>query len=163
MPVNVEIKARVCSLDAVRKAAAALAGGADADVDGSCCKVLKQRDVFFAANQGRLKLRYQTGMPAQLIAYDRSDVSGPRTSDYAKTLLEKPEELEQVLAKALGVRGEVKTGILSHAYTKELINVVTNTALQVSKTRYLYMVGQTRVHCDKVEGLGDFAELEVGK
>ncbi|MEW6405591.1 MAG: class IV adenylate cyclase, partial [Chloroflexota bacterium] len=31
----------------------------------------------------------------------------------------------------------------------------------VKKTRYLYMVGQTRVHLDDVEGLGQFLELEV--
>ena len=29
------------------------------------------------------------------------------------------------------------------------------------KTRYLYLVGQTRVHMDDVEGLGQFMELEV--
>ena len=29
------------------------------------------------------------------------------------------------------------------------------------KVRMLYMVGQTRVHLDKVEGLGEFVELEV--
>ncbi len=32
---------------------------------------------------------------------------------------------------------------------------------KVRKTRWLYLVGQTRVHCDHVEGLGNFAELEV--
>lgn len=32
----------------------------------------------------------------------------------------------------------------------------------VRKTRTLYMVDQTRVHVDSVDGLGDFMELEVG-
>jgi predicted adenylyl cyclase CyaB len=31
----------------------------------------------------------------------------------------------------------------------------------VRKTRYLYLVDQTRVHLDEVEGLGQFMELEV--
>lgn len=44
---------------------------------------------------------------------------------------------KNVLGQAIGIRGEVK------------------------KTRLLYMVGQTRVHVDSVEGLGDFMELEV--
>lgn len=32
---------------------------------------------------------------------------------------------------------------------------------EVKKERWLFMVGQTRVHCDTVEGLGRYMELEV--
>ena len=32
---------------------------------------------------------------------------------------------------------------------------------RVRKTRWLLQVGQTRVHLDRVHGLGDFMELEV--
>lgn len=45
--------------------------------------------------------------------------------------------MNKVLTKAFGVRTEVV------------------------KNRQLFMVGQTRVHVDKVENLGDFVELEV--
>lgn len=45
--------------------------------------------------------------------------------------------MQAVLAQALGVLGVVR------------------------KQRLLYLVGQTRVHLDTVEGLGDFVELEV--
>ena len=48
-----------------------------------------------------------------------------------------PEALKAILTTTLGVVGVVR------------------------KRRWLYMVGQTRVHLDRVEGLGEFVELEV--
>uniref|UniRef100_A0A8C2EV20 Si:ch211-156b7.4 n=1 Tax=Cyprinus carpio TaxID=7962 RepID=A0A8C2EV20_CYPCA len=58
-------------------------------------------------------------------------------TNYSITPTNDPQGLVKVLTDALGQVGQVK------------------------KERRLYMVGQTRVHVDCVEGLGDFMELEV--
>ena len=100
-------------------------------------QTLAQEDTFFSVGQGRLKLRVRTPDPAQLIYYERADQGGPKRSDYQIFETRDPDGLKQTLGRALGIRGVVR------------------------KTRYLYLVGQTRVHLDDVEGLGQFMELEV--
>jgi predicted adenylyl cyclase CyaB len=99
-------------------------------------QILRQHDIFFNTSQGRLKLRMLSDH-AELIYYTRPDQEGPKRSDYYITRSTEPENLKLVLELAYGIRGEVK------------------------KTRYLYLIGQTRVHLDDVEGLGQFMELEV--
>jgi predicted adenylyl cyclase CyaB len=100
-------------------------------------EVIPQVDTFFNTPQGRLKLRVLSEDKGQLIYYIRPDQDGPKRSDYHLSLTSDPENLKRVLELAYGIRGVVR------------------------KTRYLYLVGQTRVHLDDVEGLGQFMELEV--
>ena len=100
-------------------------------------EVILQEDIFFNTPQGRLKLRVLSEDKGQLIYYIRPDQEGPKRSDYHISLTSDPENLKRVLELACGIRGIVR------------------------KTRYLYLVDQTRVHLDDVEGLGQFMELEV--
>jgi len=100
-------------------------------------QTLRQRDTFFRCTNGRLKLREIGAGQAELIFYSRPDVAGAKQSDYEITPVAEPELLRGVLAQALGVTQTVE------------------------KTRVLYLVGQTRVHLDSVDGLGNFLELEV--
>lgn len=100
-------------------------------------EVIPQVDTFFNVSQGRLKLRILAPNRGQLIYYTRPDQEGPKRSDYHIAITSDPDNLARVLELAYGIRGVVK------------------------KTRYLYLVGQTRVHLDDVEGLGQFMELEV--
>ena len=100
-------------------------------------QVIPQEDIFFNTPQGRLKLRILAQDEGQLIYYTRPDQEGPKRSDYHLSPTTDPKSLKYVMELAYGIRGVVR------------------------KTRYLYLVGQTRVHLDDVEGLGQFMELEV--
>lgn len=100
-------------------------------------QTLEQDDTFFAVPYGRLKLRLVDGAAAELIHYERPDAPGARASDYVRVAVPDAAALREALARGLGVVGRVR------------------------KRRWLLLAGQTRIHLDRVEGLGDFVELEV--
>jgi adenylate cyclase class IV len=98
---------------------------------------LRQRDTYFNATVGRLKLREQDGETPQLIAYERPDRTGERTSSYRIVEVEAAEELRGALAAALGV------------------------LVVVAKDRRLHLWEGVRIHLDAVECLGGFIEFEA--
>jgi len=125
---NVEIKAEVRNVEHLR---------AYMRANGTQHAVEMQRDVFFKALRGRLKLRCFPDGTGVLVAYERPDQSGPKMSDYTLAPVTDAAKLEEALTRSLGVRGIVE------------------------KRREISIVGQTRIHLDKVKGLGTFVELEV--
>lgn len=100
-------------------------------------EVIHQADVFFRCPGARLKLRILGPGRGELIRYERADVADTRCSRYMIARTSDPQVLLDILTKTLDRIGVVK------------------------KTRMLYLIGQTRVHLDRVEDLGDFLELEV--
>jgi adenylate cyclase class IV len=129
MARNVEIKARIDSIEALLMRAQRLADGP--------AQRIEQDDTFFASTHGRLKLRDFGDGTGELIHYERADSEGPKLSDYVRAPTDDPAALREALSRAHGVIGRVR------------------------KTRWLLMAGQTRIHLDRVHGLGDFMELEV--
>jgi len=99
--------------------------------------VLEQVDTFFHCTSGRLKLRQFADGSAELIAYERSDIQGARQSTYFRTPTADGEGLLQALSLSLGAKTVVR------------------------KRREVMLVGQSRIHLDQVETLGDFMEIEV--
>jgi predicted adenylyl cyclase CyaB len=98
---------------------------------------IAQDDSFFHCERGRLKLRAFSESEGELIFYRRDDRAGPKESFYLRSHTAEPGVLRDTLALAYGLAG------------------------RVVKARTLYLVGRTRVHLDRVQGLGDFVELEV--
>jgi homotetrameric cytidine deaminase len=125
---NVELKARDPAPDRSLERARALG----AEDRGE----LRQRDTYFAAPRGRLKLREQEPGGAELIAYERPDGAQARESRYRIAPVADPAALREALDAALG------------------------TVTVVEKRRHLLVWEGVRIHLDRVEGLGTFVELE---
>ncbi|HWF75182.1 MAG TPA: cytidine deaminase [Solirubrobacteraceae bacterium] len=130
--VNVELKARVAGVEAAAERCRAL-GAEDRGV-------LIQRDTYFAARHGRLKLREEgegASAAGELIAYRRADALEPGESAYVRAPASEPDVLREALEAALG------------------------TVVVVAKRRRLFVWENVRIHLDEVEGLGTFLELEA--
>ncbi|MTD45237.1 CYTH domain-containing protein [Conexibacter sp. W3-3-2] len=98
---------------------------------------LEQADTYFPVPHGRLKLRDEGPRGATLISYDRPREARARPSSYRLVPVPDPASLRAALAQALGESGTVV------------------------KSRRLLMHGAVRIHLDRIEGLGDFVELEA--
>lgn len=133
MPRNIEIKARIDSVQALLPRARAVAGGEPV--------AMTQDDTFFCVPDGRLKLREFADGSAELIHYHRPDSGDAKASDYVRVPVPDATALREALARGCGVLGRVR---------KERLLLIS--------TRGGY---STRIHLDRVQGLGDFMELEV--
>jgi len=98
---------------------------------------IAQDDTFFNCVTGRLKLRAFSNDSGELIFYRRVNQTGPKESFYLRSPTSSPETLRESLSLAYGQIGRIR------------------------KYRTLFLVGRTRVHLDRVEGLCHFLELEV--
>jgi len=126
---NVEIKARITSVEALLPKVKAVADQGPFEI--------RQDDTYFACNTGRLKLRLFSKGEGELIYYRRADQRSPKESFYLRSPTTAPEVLRESLSLAYGQTGRVE------------------------KHRTLFLAGRTRIHLDRLSGLGHFLELEV--
>lgn len=100
---------------------------------------LKQSDTYIDIDKGRLKFREINNRRFQIIFYQRPDVAGSKLSKYRIIRLDKKtfQNSKNVFKKLFGIK------------------------IVVKKTRKLWLYQNTRVHLDKVAGLGNYLELET--
>lgn len=111
--------------------------GRIAALAGDPVDVFEQLDTFYITPRGRLKLRVLAPDRCELIQYTRVDDASAKVSTYDLVRSNDPAAFSRILESALPIRGVV------------------------TKRRHLYLLGNTRIHLDEVEGLGTFVELEV--
>ncbi len=131
MPTNLELKAYCPDPGLVRERCAAL--GATLVTDD-----VAQKDTYFRAANGRLKLRCTDGERPALVHYVRPGSLEARLSHFMVVPIPAPPEgIERILRDALGVR------------------------VVVEKTRTQYRLPSGLVNLDRVQHVGDIVELEL--
>lgn len=95
-----------------------------------------QKDTYYDVSIGRLKLR-EGNIENALIWYQREDVGGAKQSDILLYKHSPDEALKKILLKLHGIK------------------------IVVDKIRKIYFVENVKFHFDRVEGLGNFIEVEA--
>jgi len=98
-----------------------------------------QYDTYYNCKNGRLKLREINKKNFELIFYRRPNKNGSKLSDY-QVLNIQPEQLNTI------------KNIFKDAFGEKIT---------VEKKRSLWLYKNTRIHLDKITGLGNFLELET--
>lgn len=97
--------------------------------------ILEQTDTYYRVGAGRLKKREQPGEPPEFIYYDRPDRLIPKLSHFR-------------IYSANEARERFGDSPLPHWLT-------------VRKHRSLFLLGNVRIHLDRVDQLGTFLEFEA--
>jgi predicted adenylyl cyclase CyaB len=97
---NVEIKARISSVEALVPRVAALADQGPIEIE--------QDDTFFVCERGRIKLRALSATEGQLIFYRRANQAGPKESRFVISPTASPDTLRDALTLAYGSAGRVR-------------------------------------------------------
>ena len=126
---NIELKARNRSLRADARTCRRIGARRAA--------CIRQRDTYFRAPAGRIKLRETAAGKAELIVYLRPDAPRARACRYAILPEADPSSLRRLLGACLGTLGDVR------------------------KTRRVYLWRGVRIHLDDVRGLGPCIEFEA--
>lgn len=98
-----------------------------------------QVDTYYNCKSGHLKIREINNKYFELIFYKRPDKSFSKISNYLVLKMKR----DQV---------EIMKSILCEVFSEKNI---------IKKVRNLWIYKNTRIHIDKVEGLGNFLELET--
>jgi adenylate cyclase len=96
---------------------------------------MEQKDTYFKLGENKIKTREIDDSEIQLIKYFRKEVKGKKISSYSV------ETISSIEKEAFFRRNK--------------------TLCEVFKKRELWIYKNTRVHIDKVKGLGKFLELET--
>src|SRR6185436_5098690 len=97
----------------------------------------EQTDTYFHVSNGRLKLR-EGNIENNLIFYNRSNQTGPKSSNFNLVKIEDAKGLKEVLERSCGIK------------------------MIVRKKREIYYIDNVKFHIDNVPGLGSFIEIEAG-
>lgn len=100
---------------------------------------LRQIDTYYHCWHGRIKIREINNRQFELIYYNRQNVAGHKISVFQRLSIGK-KNLHQLKS------------IYSSAFGEMII---------IEKTRQLWLYKHTRIHLDRVKGLGNFLESET--